>query len=222
MTKLTFHGNIVSQPVRTTLWTLRTLGLEHDYKHVELFKDTRSEEFTSKVNVFGQVPALDVDGTLISQSNTIIRYLANEHDKDGIILPTGDHLERAQAEEILDIAATSVRFNMLKAIGPIAIGPLFLGREKISEEEEKKLIEEVQATFGKLNTKLGDKTYFTGDKLTAGDVHIFNEIQTATALLKIDLSDHSQLNTWYEKVGQNEVVAELSKEMFEAFAALSK
>ncbi|CAI2379848.1 unnamed protein product [Moneuplotes crassus] len=215
MVKLVFHGNVLSPPARTPLWVLKTLGVEHEFKHVAIFTESRSEEYTSKVNVFGQVPALEVDGTFITQSSTIIRYLANEFDKDGIILPSGDHLERAKAEEILDIGATTVRMSTLKAIGPIFAGPKYFGLEKVSEEEEKKLIEEVQATFGKLNTKLGDKPYFTGDKLTVGDVYIFNDLQTTQFILKIDLSDHPQLNAWYETVSKDEIVAELSKEMFD-------
>ncbi|CAI2379088.1 unnamed protein product [Moneuplotes crassus] len=222
MSKITFYGNIISQPSRTVAWTLKTLGVEHEYKHTEFVKDTRSEEYTSKVNIFGQLPAIMVDDTPIAQSNTIIRYLANEHDKDGNILPTGDHLERAKAEEILDIAATNVRQSMMAAVAPIVVAPLLFGAEKPSEEEQKKLIEEVKKTFEKLNTKLGDKTYFTGDKLTVGDVQIYNELQTAATFLELDFADYPQLDAWYETVGANEVLTELSKEMFEAAAAMKE
>ncbi|CAI2380044.1 unnamed protein product [Moneuplotes crassus] len=222
MSKITFYGNSTSQPSRTVAWTLKTLGVEYDYKYTASIKDTRSEEFTTKVNVFHQVPAIVVDDTTIVESNTIVRYLINEYDKDENLLPRDNYLERAKAEEILDIGTTNVRSSMMSAVNPIVVGPLFFGAEKPSEEEQKKLIEDLNKTFEKLNTKLGDKAYFAGDKLTVGDIQIYNEIQTALTLLQLDLADYPQLNTWYETVGANEILAEITKEMLEALAALNE
>ncbi len=222
MSKLTFHGNILSQPVRSCLWNLKTLGVEYEYKHVELFTGTRSEDYTQNVNHFQTVPVLDVDGTKLIQSPSIIRYIAAAFDTDGKVLPTGDALVRAQAEEILDLAATNARVDLMKVQIPIVLGPLFLGLPKASEEEEKKLLGDAQTLFGKLNTQLGSGPYFAGEKITSGDVHLFFELQNALNLLKIDLSEHPELNTWYETVGKDEVVDELTKQFLEALAAASK
>ncbi|CAI2379522.1 unnamed protein product [Moneuplotes crassus] len=222
MSKYTLHGNIISQPTRAVIWTLRTLGLDFEYKHTEFVSGTRSQKYTSKVNTFAQVPALVFGDEVLTQSNTVIRYLANEHDKDSELLPRDDYLDRAKVEELLDIAATNVRFPLLKAIGAIVAGPLLFGTDKVSEEEELKLMGEVNTVLDKLNTKLGDNTYFTGDKLTVGDVHIFTELETTVFFLKLDLSGHPQLKAWYGRVGSNEILAEIGKEMVETLTAIQE
>jgi glutathione S-transferase len=46
---------------------------------------------------FGQIPVLEVDGTTISQSTSIARFLAKEFNLAG-----KDHLEQAQADMVVD------------------------------------------------------------------------------------------------------------------------
>lgn len=209
----------MSPPARSAYWALKTTGVDFEYKHVELIKETRTKAYKSKVNSLGQVPALEVDSSTIAQSNTIVRYVSGAYDKKNVILPSqADTLARAKAEEIQDIATTSVTSALLGALFRIAVGPAFLGLEKPSEEEQGKLMDDAYANLDILEQKLGKKTYFTGSKLYVGDVEIYFLIQTLVDMLELDVMKYSNLSKWFKKVAKEKNVMAITEEFREALA----
>ncbi|HLP70144.1 MAG TPA: glutathione S-transferase N-terminal domain-containing protein, partial [Rhizobium sp.] len=57
---------------------LSLLGIPHELQYVDLAKREHKAETFLAINPFGQVPALDDDGTIICDSNAILVYLAKK------------------------------------------------------------------------------------------------------------------------------------------------
>ncbi|XHX78733.1 MAG: glutathione S-transferase family protein [Stenomitos frigidus ULC029] len=75
MAKLTLYGTPVSTYVRTVRLLLEGAGADYDLKSVDIFKgESQSAEYLAK-NPFGKVPTLEIDGTLLYETNAIAEYL---------------------------------------------------------------------------------------------------------------------------------------------------
>jgi glutathione S-transferase len=99
-------GKVSSINVRKVLWTCTELGLAFEREDWGAgFRSTQEPSFLA-LNPHGMVPVL-VDGdTVLWESNTICRYLANRYG-DGRLLPA-DPLARARVEQWMDWQATEL------------------------------------------------------------------------------------------------------------------
>jgi glutathione S-transferase len=85
-------GKDTSINVRKVLWTCAALNLDYEREDGSVPPD---------LNPNGLVPVIvDGDGTVLWESNTICRYLANRHG-DGSLLPAGP-VARARVEQWMD------------------------------------------------------------------------------------------------------------------------
>ena len=90
---------------------LSLLEVPYELIDVDLVNgEHKQPEFLSK-NVFGEVPVIDDDGTILSDSNAILVYLAGKYDKTNSWLP-GEPVVAAEVQRFLSIAQ-----------GPVAYGP---------------------------------------------------------------------------------------------------
>ncbi len=129
------------------------------------------------VNPAGQVPALDDDGAVITQSLAIVEYLDESHP-DPILLP-GDALQRARIRELaLTIACDIHPINNLRVLQ-------YLTREFGVDEEQKNAwyrhwvetgLETVEAL---LAASRGEGRFCFGDTPTLADVCLVPQIYNA-------------------------------------------
>lgn len=93
MTKhLTLYGFILCPYVQRVRMALESLNIAFDYIEVDLLvNEQRSEEYL-KINPFGKVPSIAVDGKIIYESLALLEYLENEI---GGIFPK-DNIEKTQ------------------------------------------------------------------------------------------------------------------------------
>ena len=97
-------GYEASINVRKVLWACAELGLEYEREDWGgSFRPTSSPAFLA-LNPVGQVPVINDGGTIIWESNTIIRYLAASRGRDDL-LPTNP-AERAKIEMWMDWQAS--------------------------------------------------------------------------------------------------------------------
>jgi glutathione S-transferase len=74
--KLTLYVDLLSQPCRAVAIFCRVNEIEADVQVVSVVKkETRQPPFLA-INPLGQVPAIDDGGFTLSESHTIMRYLA--------------------------------------------------------------------------------------------------------------------------------------------------
>jgi glutathione S-transferase len=89
--KITVYGDGLSGNCYKVTLLLNVLGIEHEWKHVDVVAgETRSEKFTT-LNSARQIPVVELDdGTVLTQSNAILWYFARdtEHLPDQTLAQT--------------------------------------------------------------------------------------------------------------------------------------
>jgi glutathione S-transferase len=89
------HG-FFTQNTMKALYVLEELGVDYEFRYVDLAKgENRSEEFRN-VTPVGRVPVLEHDGEFLFESGAIARYVASEEHSP---LFPADKLERARVDQ---------------------------------------------------------------------------------------------------------------------------
>lgn len=112
------------------------------------------------ISPFGQVPAIDDNGTTLSDSNAIITYL-NKKYNDGYEWYPEDPLKAAEVQRWLSVAA-----------GEIAYGPCAVRLVKVfgADLEYDVAKQKTESLFEVLETLLKARDYLAGDAITLADV----------------------------------------------------
>jgi glutathione S-transferase len=102
-------GKRQSINVRKVLWTCDEIGLS--YTQEEWGSGTRmtSEPEFRALNPKALVPVIVDDGAVLTESNTIVRYLARKYGRDDLL--PADPLTRARVEEMMDWQATELNWS---------------------------------------------------------------------------------------------------------------
>jgi glutathione S-transferase len=161
-------GRNTSSNVQKAMWAVGELGLECERIDIGgAFGKNREPQYLA-MNPNGLVPTLEEeDGFLLWESNSIVRYLAGKHDKNGVLEPR-DARQRALASQWMDW--------QLSVAGP-AITPAFWGLIRTPPEKRdmaaiKASQEKTAAAMQILDGRLGKTAFVAGDAFTYGDIPV--------------------------------------------------
>jgi glutathione S-transferase len=194
---LTVLGKSTSINVRKVLWTCRELDLEFDNPQWGAgHRGTDDPEFLS-LNPVGLVPVL-IDGDLVlSESNTIVRYLANAYGADSALLPLAPR-ERALVEKWMDWQATELNSAWRYAFTSLV-------RHDPSKQDRALLTESI-STWLKMMRILDAQlertgAFVAGARLTAADIVIGLSVQRwyATPFARPELPS---VRRYFERLGE--------------------
>ena len=93
------HAHKVSTTSRPVLLFIEDQGIACDFVVVDLMSGEHVQEPFTRLNPSKQVPVLDDDGFVLTESSTILKYLADKHDSP--TYPKGLK-ERARVNEAMD------------------------------------------------------------------------------------------------------------------------
>ena len=154
--------------VQKILWTLLELGFEEgkDFERIDAglqFGKNNSPEFL-KLNPNGLVPVLEDEGIALWESNTIMRYLARTHDKQGRF-PTDIH-SQYQSEKWMDW--------QLNAMWP-DLRQSFLGLTRTAQADRnytaiRQQFQNSNKHFSVLDQALETQQYCAGERFHLGDI----------------------------------------------------
>jgi len=159
-------GRNTSSNVQKAMWAVGELGLAHTRIDVGGAFGKNKEAPYLAMNPNGLVPTLEEeDGFTLWESNSIVRYLAGKHDKDGKLEPK-DAKARAKASQWMDW--------QLSVLGP-AITPVFWGLFRTPPEKRdmaaiKAGSEKTIAAMQILDAQLGKTQYVAGNAFSYGDI----------------------------------------------------
>jgi glutathione S-transferase len=161
---ITVWGNADSVNVQKVLWCCEELAL--DYRRIDAgrhFGVVGTPAFR-ELNPNGLVPTIDDDGYVVWESNTIVRYLAGQYARDGL-LPL-EPRARADAERWMDWTNSTLWPALL---------PLFRAFMRTPAQERDPVKIEDQrltalAAMRILDHHLGGQDYVGGDAFTVGDI----------------------------------------------------
>jgi glutathione S-transferase len=161
-------GRASSINVQKVLWCLAELGLKEgkDFERIDAglqFGKNNTPEFL-KMNPNGLVPTLEDGGTVLWESNTILRYLARQHDKAGRF--STDIKTQYESEKWMDW--------QLGTMWP-ALRVVFLGLTRTPEAERNYQAilngyQETNRLLGLLDQTLAKQSYCSGNQFQIGDI----------------------------------------------------
>lgn len=192
MSALTLYGDPISGNCLKCKWTADYLGLDYEWRPLDILKgDTRTEGFL-KINPFGQIPAAVLaDGSVLTQSNAIMVYFA-ESASDGRLLPPGP-FDRAQVFKWL--------FWEQNSHEPYIAGRRFRkAYKKLSDTEiDAEWLPRGYAALDLMEEALQGADYLAGAALSLADIAVVAYTRVAHEG-GFDLSDYSKICAWITRV----------------------
>ena len=168
---------------------LSLLGLNAELVDVDLAAgEHKQAEFLAR-NRFGQVPVLEDGNTVISDSNAILVYLAEQYDASNSWLPV-DPVAAAEVQRFLSTAA-----------GQIAFGPAAARLVNVfgAALDHKRAIEVAHNVLGVLEIHLEGRDWLVGNNPTIADVANYAYIAHAPEG-DVSLENYPNVRAWLGRI----------------------
>jgi glutathione S-transferase len=167
---------------------LSLLGVPYELAPVDLAAGAHKAPHFLELNRFGQVPVLDDAGTIISDSNAILVYLAKKYRRADWMpeTPAG----AAAVQRWLSVAAGQIAF------GPAAARLVTLFGARFNAEE---VIGRAHAVLKVIDEELAGRSWIAAQQPTIADVALYSYIARAPEG-NVDLSAYRNVQAWLGRV----------------------
>jgi len=189
MSAITLHHFPLSGHSHRAQLMLSLLGLTPEIHFVDLANGSHKTAEYLAINPFGQVPALDDNGTIISDSTAILVYLAKKYDATGQWLPA-DAEAAAQVQQWLSVAS-----------GQIASGP---ARARLitvfgADFDPKDTLTRAHAILQIIEQHLSGRDFLVTDHATIADVSAYSYIAHAPEG-NVSLETYPNIRNWLARI----------------------
>jgi glutathione S-transferase len=169
---------------------LNLCGLAWEPIFVDFFNgESRTERFRSDVNELGEVPVLEHNGKLITQSGVILHYLAEQTGKFG-------PADEVEGREIW----RWILFDNHKFTGYLATLRFLYGLQKTGETPVTEFLRgRVLGAFGIVEKHLAARHFIAADRPTLVDISMVGYLYFAEET-GIDRAAFPNINAWTERV----------------------
>jgi glutathione S-transferase len=167
---------------------LSLLGIAHELVPVDLMAGAHKQPAFLQMNRFGQVPVLDDDGVIVSDSNAILVYLAKKHRRTDWLPETPEGA--AAVQRWLSAAAGQIAF------GPAAARLVTLFGAKFNAEE---VIARAHAILAVIDAELAGRNWIAAPQPTIADVALYSYIARAPEG-NVDLSAYRNVQAWLGRI----------------------
>jgi glutathione S-transferase len=195
---LKIYGHFFSTPSLKVLMTANALGLEYEYHLINLSEGEQHSEEYSKINPLGKVPCIDDDGFILTESNSIVKYLCQKHHS---VLYPEDLTQRAVINEWIDRSA----IHLYQGIGKLFYNRMLKPSQGIesNEEEIKEGIEILGRYLPVFETALSSSTHIAGNELTLADIVLLSVLDSADAV-QYDINQFKSVSAWRQYMMKQE------------------
>lgn len=163
---ITVYGYPKTRTNRVT-WMLEELGVEYQYKLIDLMKgEGRSEPYLA-INPSGKVPSLSDNGLILTESAAMLTYLGDKYGTPPL-MPTPGSPERAMHDQWLCFAIAELE----QPLWTVGKHKFALPKERRVPEIFETAVWEFQKALGLLSKGLGDSEYILGNDFSAADILI--------------------------------------------------
>nr|APX61052.1 putative glutathione S-transferase theta class member 2 [Leptinotarsa decemlineata] len=197
---LKFYYDFISQPCRSLYILLKLTNTPFQAYPVNLLKGEQlSEDFKEKCSKFQKVPVIHDGNFRLTESVSILRYLAREYSIDDHWYPK-ESKEQARIDEFLEWQHLNLRLNCLTFFRTTWILPLKTGvhptEEKVSGD--KKALLKSLTDFDQLF--LGDGLFIHGNQISYSDIHAACEIEQPKFGGYDPREDYPRIKSWLDNV----------------------
>lgn len=167
---------------------LSLIGVAHELVPVDLAAGAHKAPEFLKLNRFGQVPVLDDDGTIISDSNAILIYVARKYHRADWLPETPE--AAASVQRWLSVAAGQIAFGPAAARLVTVFGATFNADEVIAR---------AHAVLKVIEEELADRDWIAAPQPTIADVALYSYIARAPEG-NVALSGYRNVNAWLGRI----------------------
>jgi len=167
---------------------LSLLGVPTHLIDVDLASGEHKQPAFLAINPFGQVPVIDDNGTLLSDSNAIVVYLAKTYG-NGNWQPEGP-LAEARIQRWLSVAAGQL------AYGPAAARLITVFGAAFNADE---VINRAHTLLKVMDRELADRSFLAGTQATVADVANYSYIAHAPEG-NVSLEAYPNVRAWLGRI----------------------
>jgi glutathione S-transferase len=167
---------------------LSLLKLPAELVFVDLAKGAHKQPEFLALNPFGQVPVIDDNGTILSDSNAILVYLAKQYGEGRWL--ADEPIAAARVQRWLSVAAGQV------AYGPAAARLITVFGAKLSADE---VISRAHALLQMMEVELATVPFLAGAEPTIADVSNYAYIAHAPEG-NVSLDEYPSVRAWLARV----------------------
>jgi glutathione S-transferase len=184
---------------------LEELGVAYEKKPTLLPKGEHKSEAYLKVNPRGKVPALDVDGQVITENTAILSYLGRRYPEKNLF-PT-DPLEQARCISTMAWFSNSVHPPYTHYVRPERYAEGEAAQASVKETGKKTFFEAV----GEIDRMLAGKQWVMGSQFTVADGYalVFYGWGVRAGLPMQDLKDYT---AWKDRMLKRPAVRKVLEE----------
>ena len=189
--KLRVYGDMLSGNCYKVKLLLQWLGLEHEWRHVDVMAgETRTPEF-ARLNPNAKIPVLELaDGTRLAESNAILNFLA-----EGTPFLPSDRLERARVLQWQFFEQYS--HEPYIAVARFINKHLGLPAERLAEYQAKQV--GGHKALAVMESHLQGRAFFVGGGPTIADLSLFAYTHVADEG-GFDLAGYPAIREWIARV----------------------
>jgi glutathione S-transferase len=178
----------------------RELGLDIELARV----DTKTKTVATagdylKVNPKGYVPALQINGEVLTEGPAIVQYLGDQKPEAGL-MPKAGTLERYRQQEMLSYITSEIHKTYSMLFNAAATDDIKAERR-----------EYLRKRYKLLDERLAGRDYLFGDQFTAADAYLFT-VTNWSKHVGLDLSDMANLLAFQKRVAARPAVQAALKE----------
>jgi len=186
------YGVAFSFNVSKVRYCLNFLKLKYDWTQTNPRNgENKSPEFLS-ISPTGKIPAIEIDGFKLFESNSINRYLASI--KNSSLYPQ-DVKMRALVDAWMDYISIHVSNAMGRVLYNRVFAPMF--GQKVDEESLRVGLDFLDKYFPVLETQLSQNRYLAGKEFTLADIDLLANVDPCE-MAQIDLDKYPSINKWRE------------------------
>lgn len=199
MAKLKLYFDLLSQPSRTLYVFMRKTAIPFEPKSLNLRKGEHRTEELKNLNPFQKVPFIVDNGSVLTESIAILRYLCRSYDVADHWYPK-DSQKQARVDEYLEWQHLNTRAHCMEYFQHKALLPLLTGRLTDPKKIlllEKKMDENLNLLE---NVWLKEKLFLCGDEISVSDLVAACEIEQPRMAGFDPLANRPNLSKWFARV----------------------
>jgi glutathione S-transferase len=182
-----YHHPLSGHAHRVRLF-LSLIGVAHELVPVDLAAGAHKAPAFLQLNRFGQVPVLDDDGIVVSDSNAIMVYVAKKYRRTDWLpeAPEG----AAAVQRWLSVAAGQIAFGPAAARLVTLFGAPFHAQEVVAR---------AHAVLKVIDEELAGRSWIAAAQPTIADVALYSYIARAPEG-NVDLAGYPHVTAWLGRV----------------------
>lgn len=213
---LKIHGADLSGPALKVRYVANALGLEHEYKRVNIMGGENRAEAYLKLHPAGKIPVLEDDGFVLFESNAIIKYLA---DKNGSRFYPKDLKKRAVVDQWIDFSSMHVGMALSKVFYNRVIAQRI--GDKVDEGSLKDGLKFLDKFLPLVDNQLKKSKYLAGNEMTLADFDLL-AVLDPSEVAGVDLSPYQAIVKWRDPLRKEDFYQKCHKVYGESMMAQSK